>query len=58
MALFGSAVSSPKIPVGIATTTTNPADEMTKIRVQREDESKANEGITARYLALNAHMYN
>jgi len=40
------------------TTTTNPEDEMPEIRLQREDESKANEGITARYLAMYASMYS
>jgi len=34
----------------MATTTTE--DEMPEIRFQREDERKANEGITARYLAM------
>jgi len=36
IALFASAVTSPKVPVGMATTTTtNPADEVTDIRFQR-----------------------
>jgi len=56
IALFASAVTSPKAPVGMATTTT--ADEMPEIRLQREDERKANEGITARYLAMYASMYS
>jgi len=34
--------------------TTNPAGEMPEIRFQREDKRKANEGITARYLAMYA----
>jgi len=40
----------------MATTTT--ADEMPEIRLQREDERKANEGITARYLAMYASITN
>jgi len=56
IALFASAVTSPKVPVGMATTT-NPAAEMPEIRLQREDERKANEGITARYFAMYASMY-
>jgi len=56
IALFASAVTSPKVPVGMATTTT--ADEMPEIRLQREDERKANEGITARYLAMYASITN
>jgi len=52
IALFASAVTSQKIPVGMATT--NPAGEMPEIRFQREDKRKANEGITARYLAMYA----
>jgi len=56
--LFASAVTSPKVPVGMATTTTtNPADEMPEIRFQRDDELKAIEGI-ARYLALYDPMYS
>jgi len=58
MVLFASAVTSPKVPVGMATTTTNSADEMHEIRYQREDEPKTNGGITARYLAMCAPMYN
>jgi len=55
IALFASAVTSQKIPVGMATTTrTNPAGEMPEIPFQREDKRKANEGITARYLAMYA----
>jgi len=57
--LFASAVTSPKVPVGMATiTTTNPADEIPEILFQREDERKAVEGITARYLAMYAPMYS
>jgi len=37
----------------MATTT---ADEMPEVRLQREDERKANKGITARYLAMYASM--
>jgi len=44
IALFASAVTSQKVPVGMATTTT--ADEMPEILLQREDKRKANEGIT------------
>jgi len=40
----------------MATTTT--ADEMPEIRLKREDERKANEGITARYLVMYASMYS
>jgi len=54
IALFASAVTSPKVPVSMATTTT--AEEMPEIRLQREDERRANEGITARYLAMYASM--
>jgi len=39
------------------TTTTTAADQMPEIRLQREDKRKANEGITARYLAMYASMY-
>jgi len=40
----------------MATTTT--AYELPEIWLQREDERKANEGITARYLAKYASMYS
>jgi len=56
IALLASAVKSPKVPVGMASTTT--ADEMPEIRLQREDKRKANEGITSRYLAMYASMYS
>jgi len=56
IALFASAVTPQKVPVGMATTTT--ADEMPEILLQREDKRKANEGITARYLAMYASMYS
>jgi len=46
MAQFASAVTSPKVSLGMATTTTtNPAEEMPEIRFQRKDERNANEGI-------------
>jgi len=38
IALLASTVTSPKVPVGMATTTT--ADEMPEIQLQREDERK------------------
>jgi len=56
IALLASAVTSPKVPVGMATTTT--ADVMPEIQLQQEDERKANEGITARYLAMYASTYS
>jgi len=40
----------------MATTTT--ADVMPEIQLQQEDERKANEGITARYLAMYASTYS
>jgi len=58
VSLFALAVTSPKVPVGMATTTANPADEMPEIRLQREDERKVNEGTTTRYLAMYASMYS